>query len=159
LKHRERGFEALLRHHDTETLAERGLAAAVLKTEGPATGVWVRAPRSPPVPSLLSSAGPERRFPKPKAARCSRSALGLRPVAEATSCKASLAERIVQEASDLDKDTHHEGEHHEEAQHHQEARTPSIVLLLRSPANVDADSHPRPASSEVNVSCTATRNC
>ena len=32
-----------------ETLAECGLAAAVLKTEGPAMGVWVRAPRSPPV--------------------------------------------------------------------------------------------------------------
>ena len=47
---------------------------------------------------LLSSVGPERRFPKPKAARCSRFALGLRPVAEATSCKANLAERIVQEA-------------------------------------------------------------
>jgi hypothetical protein len=32
--------------------------AAVLKTEGPAMGVWVRVPRSPPVSCLLSSAGP-----------------------------------------------------------------------------------------------------
>jgi hypothetical protein len=63
-----RGFESRTRRQCMGTLAEFGLAAAVLKTEGSAMGVWVRVPRSPPIPCLVSSMDSERRFTKPRVA-------------------------------------------------------------------------------------------